>query len=76
MVDVQPCTYFDCYIALGDFPHVESDSWDHVFIELSWLENKTENTNILVKTHSERDISSNSGTTWWTNCMTSYPDIL
>ncbi len=56
VVDVQSCTYFDCYIALGDFPHVESYSWDHVFIELSWLENKMENTNIFVKTHSERHL--------------------
>lgn len=46
-------TYFYCYIAFGDFPHVEADCRDHVFIELTRLVEKKHNninkTNLHVK---------------------------
>ncbi len=50
-------TYFYCYVAFGDFPHVEADCRDHVFIELTRLVQKKHadhfnhinKTNLLVK---------------------------
>lgn len=39
-------THFNCYIALGHFPHVEADRRDHVFIKLARLEK-----HILIKKH-------------------------